>query len=62
MPPCNKAVEIRSTKLPTDEAFLVHCIDSEGHEGIHQAHVWILGDNKATGQKGHFTTVAWQAE
>lgn len=59
MEQCKECVEIREGKEPSDNAFVVHCIDGKGHEANHQAHVWILAENKATGTKGYFTTIKW---
>lgn len=60
MPQCDKVVEIRQKKEPSDDAFIVHCIDGLGHDGKHQGHVWVLGKNKATGDKGVASTIWWE--
>ena len=60
MPPCDKVVEVRQDKALSDEAFIIHCVDSFEHEGKHQGHVWVLGKNKATGENGVFETIWWE--
>jgi hypothetical protein len=60
MPPCDNHVEIRKTKEPTDEAFVIRCVLGEGHDREYSGHVWVLGENLASGTKGVFKSVSWR--
>ena len=60
MPSCRKELIIKEHKTATeDEAELIlQCIDSEGHEGEHQAQVWATNlPNAATGGNGFYITI-----
>jgi hypothetical protein len=62
MPACNNHVEIRQTKEPTDEAFVIRCVLSEGHDDECSAYVWVLSENLASGTKGVFKPIYWKSD
>lgn len=51
MPPCDKKLKIKTSKLQHDY-LSVYCCDSEGHSGKHHWNIWTDDENPATEEKG----------
>lgn len=52
MPACNKILGLYHSKGADFRAMQPKCVDSDGHDGECEFHVWSDGENKATGKEG----------